>query len=147
MDKDMVSLLKSFLLQASQLACIENAGKTGDVLCAMERLFRYWTEKDGMVPLDDEMKAAQDLISVLQLNTSRTIELECTEDLPGIFVQSGCVLNYMCDVIPPDVPQDLIGCHYLIRVACLENTHQLEVTIEMTTRVNRVLVYSKRVHE
>lgn len=48
MNEDLIKLLSRFFLQCSQLACIEEANRTMDFLCQMERLFRYWTRADTM---------------------------------------------------------------------------------------------------
>ena len=145
MNEDLIKLLSRFFLQCSQLACIEEANRTMDFLCQMERLFRYWTRADNLVSLKDEVNSVEMLLRILQLNTNCSFQFICTQDLPKQFIERRSLLDYVCESIPLDMPQRNIGSSYKVIIGRAEHEKGLEIRIEETTREAKKLVQSRRV--
>lgn len=90
-----------FLVNASQMAYIEEAPVTQDMLQKFIELFRYFNRTEETVSLTEEINALQNYIHLQRLRYGSRFDVSCTkcEDSGDISVSRLTVLDLFDDII------------------------------------------------
>jgi len=93
----MMAFMQTFLTQASELACVENAQGTHRALTCASRLLRHMSDT-GLAPLEDEMEGLADYLSILKArfgNRFHLADCRAEEWLEGLFVERARVISFV----------------------------------------------------
>lgn len=90
-----------FLVNVSQMAYIEEAHETQEMLQKFIELFRYFNKAEEMVSLTEEMTALQNYVDLQRLRYGSRFEVSCTncKDLGDILVSRLTILDLFDDIL------------------------------------------------
>jgi len=97
----MMAFMQTFLTQASELACVENAQGTHRALTCASRLLRHMSDT-GLAPLEDELEGLADYLSILKArfgNRFHLMDFRAVEWFEGLFVERARVISFVDEQI------------------------------------------------
>jgi len=89
----MMAFMQTFLTQASELACVENAQGTHRALTCASRLLRHLSDM-GLAPLEDELECLADYLSILKVRFGNRFHLAAFR-AEELFVERGSVVSFV----------------------------------------------------
>lgn len=103
-------ITNSFLVNASELAFIEEAEGTNALLSDFYDLFKYLTSEEQTVTLFDELQIVMKYVSVQKskYNDRFTIEIKNMEEYKSIYILRSVILEYF-DNIFSNIIEDVEG--------------------------------------
>lgn len=100
-SKDINRLLKAILIRGEQLANVEGANETAQLLQSTASLLSYFTDERSWGSVGDELHAMQDYGSILRSCFGRSLRIECA--LPADqFIRRRVLLNELLDICTLD---------------------------------------------
>ena len=125
----MVAFMQTFLTQASELACVENAQGTHRALTCASRLFRHMSDT-GLAPLADELECLSDYLSILKARFGNRFHLTAFH-AEGLFIERARVISFVDEHI--DVERLLNDPDVEYHIAC---ERRLDVAKGIVLRVH-----------
>jgi len=92
--------MRTFLTQASELACVEGAQGTHRVLTGASRLLRHMAGT-GLTPLEDELKCLADYLSIHQARFGNRFHLRPFR-AEGLFIERAGIIAFINGHISPE---------------------------------------------
>jgi len=89
----MMAFMRTFLTQASELACVENAQGTHRALTCASRLLRHMTDT-GLAPLEDELECLADYLSILEARFGNRFHLAAFR-AEGLFIERARIISFV----------------------------------------------------
>lgn len=134
-------ITNSFLVNASELAFIEEAEGTNALLSDFFDLFKYLTGEEQTVTLFDELEIVRKYVSVqkTKYNNRFTIEIKNIEEYKSVYILRSQILEYfdntLCNII-----EDVEGTvDYLLELETKEGC-----SLKLVQRIgNKCLTYKK----
>ena len=132
MDDRLIQILKAAILKISQMAYVEGANQTGDMLIHLNRLMRYLYESRDAISLRNEIAALEDLQGISKLSASCGVDIEVERDARDLFIMRGDILCPILRMLPEDVFTDGICIRCEIKIRRKEG-NCLEALVSLTT--------------
>jgi Fe2+ or Zn2+ uptake regulation protein len=100
-DKRLIQITNNFLLSANELAFIEEAEGTRDLLLNFYDLFRYIISRDEEISLYSELEALKKYIIIqkARYNNRFTVHIDNEEANKDIFIKRSLLIDYFDQIL------------------------------------------------